>query len=96
MTGIRFSVASSSTSARTAFERREAGIARATDAQVAEPEAPRRPAAEAPCPRLLADSLRDILNDGTPPPRGIRIASAAQAFAAASTIGAPRLLDSAV
>lgn len=96
MTGIKFSVAASSTSARTAFDRREAGIARATDAEVAEPQSPRRPAAEAPCPRLLADSLRDILNDGSPPPRGIRIVGAAQAFAAASTMSAPRILDSAV
>ncbi len=96
MTGIQFSVASSSTSARAALGRREAGIARATDAEVAETEAPRRPAAQAPCPRLLADSLRDILDDGTPPPRGIRIVGASRAFAAAAAIGAPRLLDSAV
>jgi len=96
MTGIQFNVAASSNSARTAFDRREAGIARATDAEVVAPEASLRPTAEAPCPRLLADSLRDILNDGTPPPRGIRVVGAAQAFAAASTMDAPRLLDSAV
>ena len=96
MTGISFSVAASATSARTAFDRREAGIARATDAEVADTGTPRHPGAQAPSPRLLADSLRDILNDGTPPPRGIRIVGAAQAFAAASTMSAPRLLDSAV
>jgi hypothetical protein len=96
MTGIKLSVAASSTSARTAFDRRQAGLVRATDAELAGPETPRGPAASVPCPRLLADGLRDILNDGTPPPRGIRIVGAAQAFAAASTMSAPRLLDSAV